>query len=70
MGTPFSPSEYALARGWDFGCIEDTARLGVSPEDHEALVDTWGLKAPEKLLAWCKQTVAEKLRDSAAPANE
>ena len=50
--------EYALARGWDFGCIEATAREGVSSEDYEALQGT-GL-TPAALQEWCRTRLHEE----------
>ena len=38
--TTFSPYEYALVRGWDFGCIEATAERGLADADVEA-IDQW-----------------------------
>jgi hypothetical protein len=55
-----TPHNYALARGWDFTCIEDTARLGVSDADRDGLADA-GI-TPYEMIEWCKKQVSESLR--------
>lgn len=52
-----TPNEYALARGWDYGCIEDTARKGVCEADIAALQAT--NLTPEALHLWCAARVLE-----------
>ena len=49
--TKFDPRQYAIDRGWDFYCILDTAHLGVSVADAEALTE----QDSDALLAWCKE---------------
>lgn len=54
-----SPEEYALAKGWDFTQIADTARRGVSQHDIEAL----GFDDSKILLEWCQDVVLVTLAD-------
>jgi phytoene/squalene synthetase len=48
--------EFAETNGWDFTCIEDTARLGVSEVDVERLRETD--VTPADLLGWCRKRLA------------
>jgi len=50
----FDPHEFALARGWDFNCIEASAN-GLSEADAEILTE----EQQAQLLAWCQKQVAE-----------
>lgn len=40
MATQFDPHQYALDSGWDYSCIEATAKNGLSEADVEA-IDRW-----------------------------
>lgn len=51
----FDAHGYVLAAGWDFTCIEDTARLGVSVTDAEGLTGA----EQDALYAYCRSRVEE-----------
>ena len=58
MTTAFDPHQYALDHGWDFSCVEATARLGIAEEDEIELEETPG--AARELLRWCREKVSQE----------
>lgn len=50
----WTASQYAIDAGWDYSCVEATARLGVSEADSEGLTES----QQADLLAFCKARVS------------
>jgi hypothetical protein len=50
----WTPAQYAIDAGWDYTCIEATAKHGVSDVDADGLTD--GQQA--ELLAFCRARMA------------
>ena len=51
----WTPSQYAIDAGWDYTCVEATAKKGVSEEDADGLTD----QQQSDLLAFCRTRVGE-----------
>lgn len=53
----WSPSQFVIDMGWDYCCIEATAKHGPSDTDADGLTDQ-----QQKLLqSWCKAKIAGEL---------
>lgn len=52
----WTPGQYAIDAGWDFTCIEATARLGVSEADAAGLTE----HQVAELLDFCKNRVSDR----------